>query len=1283
MVKLNRPVMLLIAIIFTFTCVQMVSAFDFYGYTKYTNATNMSYVNVSVEVMQFAEGSPPTAIAVFSNLSDAAGYFILAINSTYMNSSYSYKPVLIRYNGTAGTGNYATYIGASLPDFPYQDFSSLNRSAITFYLKGAVTVDLSAIGLEHASSNVTNIANYSFPTNYKTGLKIANITGYGDGQFWAYVNNTDCLVVLNPSRSVNMTFCNLNITNISDLTYTNMLGGARFYLANATQVEMCNFSSGSLDCLTNASLMDMPGGIENLSQVLGIDYVYPEGLFYISGTDAIGVHWMVMLNSTLSPNSSMNRPDSPYSAGKLEYYSGYIYTAANDSVKGMVIYRCSIGSYSICEDYSAFASGEDVKGVEFNPFDGKWYYSSTLNNSIMEMQNPFTNVFNFFYQVKDTTLGYPVKETFSEGGSGVTSARFYLPSDRGYSLMIYPNSGPGFPAKVDLSNLTDGNNISLGDRNATILSNPSYLSLLNANMSTEFVQLTGYARVNVSADVQNYTNFTVIAYLIEGGNMVFKGATLPRNMGQWHWPRIYDVFNTTTGFYNMTLPASVLGANLLLFASASSNESGNMVYYGGFKNITLYYGQTPSQKNITAYPLMGSAANLTLGFEGGSSTDTIPTALKRFTIQANGTAVSQAHVEIQVEYPAPQFNGSDISFSWMGDVGQTSNGNLDLPLLNYSIKKIKVFSSQYAPLQKPYTKAQLQGNPVYVNLSQFSPQSADGQAFNDIDMMMYIHKDDGSCSIPNPSASCSPISQGINGSDFNPFSMVIGGGKLDFEMKKTSNNITVRYIDVDLLASGPPDAMFDSSANSSSSESSVAEAWRFGSMGPEIYSYVLIGVPYNASAINESSDIKINITKFYGESFSGAAAWEQGINSTLQLTGTDYSAYNAGSYANYINGTGVLCNSSDDNLTSGICYKDTDENMLWFKIPHFSGINPSVTGAAFATITSAATAAATTGGGSSAGGATTAQAVSESTTFANIAANAEKTFSLGKAGDVGVNAIVFTTIGALENVKITVTKLLSKPISVISTPEGGVYSYIEVNAPKLEGNTKESKIQFEVTKKWLADNEYAAEGITLVRFADNKWNALTTSKLREDSSKVYYEAITQGFSYFAISATKPEGPTEEQLKQGFTTTLGMGEKVRFSVSGETHHVMLAGINPTSVIINVSSKMQQAILAAGQDKSFDVNDDNYYDINVKLNSIESGAKKVSLTVKSVHEQALALPEEITGKVQQEIGMPEEVSKLSINALWVAIGVLLVILIVWFGYRKWHAKARVAKKKKKLH
>jgi len=945
-----RTLKLCICLLIVLSFVGMVSAsFTFQGYTKYINGTNMSNVNISIDVLQSSPGGPPTTIGTVQNVSNSNAYFSITINNTYANQDYMYQPSIIKYNSVNGL---AEFVGQSIPSLMYDEMISFENSPITFYLKPAITVDLSGIGIEHGIQNNIIVSDVSFPSNYSTGLEVVNESNV---QLWAYINASDCLYLLNSTYSINRTLCNLNITNIQDLEYYQPDNS--YYFLNTSQVEKCYANANSIICNVSYSLINNGNPMGNYTNVGGIEYVSDLNLFYISASN--GNNWVDAYNVTFNRqggDNSVNRPDfNDALPGKLIYYDGYIYEIMNQSSRdnnyNYNIWRCSIYGNKQCQDTVNFFSGEVVKGIARNEFDDKWYYASIANKSIVQLSDPWTTRFNFFYQVKDVALGYPIKETFSTGGNGVTSARFSAVAERNYSIMFYPNNGPAFPSRIDLNGLAAGNSIYLGDRNATIANNPLYVNLSNANLTLQFVRVPGFAKFDSNLAQQNYTDFSVTAYLLEAGNMVFKGATLPQNMGAWNWPQVYDVFNTTSGFYNMTLPATVLGSNLMLFATASKNNSGTMVYYGGFKTIILTYGQVPSQTNISLYPLIGQASNLTVGFEGEQNAAKITTALKRFIIQdTNGTRASQAHIEVELNYPATVFNGSDIHFSWMADISDSNNGTLELPLLNYSIKNMQVFSQQYAPKKKVLSISEVQPNPVYYNLSSFQNVDPDsGGVFNDIEMMMY--RSGTGCSVPLPSlSSCSlmPSEEDMNSSNFNPFSVVLGGGKIDFEMKKLSNNITVRYIDVDLLASGPPDAMFDDSANSSTSGNSMQEAWKLGSEGPSIYSYVLLGIPYNASAINESGDVRINITKFYGESWS-TPDWQQGNNSLGDLAGTDYVDYNSGSYAAYINGTAILCDSSDVNLSLGLCYKDTANDLLWFKIPHFSGIGPSIVGNAVAT----------------------------------------------------------------------------------------------------------------------------------------------------------------------------------------------------------------------------------------------------------------------------------------------------------------------------------------------
>ena len=62
--------------------------------------------------------------------------------------------------------------------------------------------------------------------------------------------------------------------------------------------------------------------------------------------------------------------------------------------------------------------------------------------------------------VKDQLLGYPVAESMSMD-SGVTEAIVYVPKNRNYSIMVYPNAS--MPASFNWDNFTSGSSYDLSD----------------------------------------------------------------------------------------------------------------------------------------------------------------------------------------------------------------------------------------------------------------------------------------------------------------------------------------------------------------------------------------------------------------------------------------------------------------------------------------------------------------------------------------------------------------------------------------------------------------------------------------------------------------------------------------------------------------------------------------------------------------------------------------------------------------------------------------------------
>jgi hypothetical protein len=140
--------------------------------------------------------------------------------------------------------------------------------------------------------------------------------------------------------------------------------------------------------------------------------------------------------------------------------------------------------------------------------------------------------------------------------------------------------------------------------------------------------------------------------------------------------------------------------------------------------------------------------------------------------------------------------------------------------------------------------------------------------------------------------------------------------------------------------------------------------------------------------------------------------------------------------------------------------------------------------------------------------------------------------------------------------------------------------------------------------------------------------------------------------------------TDAQLVAGYNGELGLNDRFKLTIADELHYVKLVAVTATTVSINVSSVTQQATLALGDSRNFDVNEDDNYDLNVVLNSINETSSKVYLTVKG-----------ISGKVSEEsaeeakgdagVGQAVEDSKESSAWVWIVVAVLVIIggVVYW--------------------
>jgi len=78
-------------------------------------------------------------------------------------------------------------------------------------------------------------------------------------------------------------------------------------------------------------------------------------------------------------------------------------------------------------------------------------------------------------------------------------------------------------------------------------------------------------------------------------------------------------------------------------------------------------------------------------------------------------------------------------------------------------------------------------------------------------------------------------------------------------------------------------------------------------------------------------------------------------------------------------------------------------------------------------------------------------------------------------------------------------------------------------------------LKFKVTKAWIDENNIDADTIAMQRYSNGAWTKLATSKVSEDGTYIYFEAISPGLSVYAISAEKKVTTTTTTVPTTTTT----------------------------------------------------------------------------------------------------------------------------------------------------
>lgn len=158
-----------------------------------------------------------------------------------------------------------------------------------------------------------------------------------------------------------------------------------------------------------------------------------------------------------------------------------------------------------------------------------------------------------------------------------------------------------------------------------------------------------------------------------------------------------------------------------------------------------------------------------------------------------------------------------------------------------------------------------------------------------------------------------------------------------------------------------------------------------------------------------------------------------------------------------------------------------------------------------------------------------------------------------------------------------------------------------------------------------------------------------------------------GGSSRTTTTSKEETISDLELKEGTTKNLRKNDKLLFSINNTNHTLTLYELGVYSIIITIQSDPIDLFLSLNETRRVDLNYDNYYDLEIKLNSLESS--RANLTIREISEQ-IPSREIFNGEegILEDEFLEEKNENNIIVIIVVAIALILVTTLISLFIRK---------------
>jgi len=166
----------------------------------------------------------------------------------------------------------------------------------------------------------------------------------------------------------------------------------------------------------------------------------------------------------------------------------------------------------------------------------------------------------------------------------------------------------------------------------------------------------------------------------------------------------------------------------------------------------------------------------------------------------------------------------------------------------------------------------------------------------------------------------------------------------------------------------------------------------------------------------------------------------------------------------------------------------------------------------------------------------------------------------------------------------------------------------------------------------------------------------------------------------------PSFVNEEDFKQGYSKKLSEKQRLKVKIDDTFHYVGAREIDETTAIIEISSTPQQVEFNINEEKKFDLNEDGYYDLIVRLNSIENN--KADVFVQSIYEEIDKEPEDLGIEQEDPVGIGSDESSeaeeswMSDNKILVSVVLIIIIIgIIVLIWKPFKVKSKKSRKRRK--